>query len=418
MFPRVRLFSLIAIALVCSTGSAEAQIGDRVSVPPRKLLDRYNLEQLWLSHAVIDSSRDRVTNLVLDEETVYVQTKNGFISALDSRSGAQRWAQLLARLDTPQFPLISNSDTVLVNAGMSMFAVDKWSGSELWHINLPEQVSTSPAMDEERVFLATGSGSVYAFDLAKVLELYRQHKLPEWGFQARLWRHRTSKAIRYSPLSYDGQITFASETKTIYSVNAADDSLVFQMETPDAVTAPIVRSEDKLFVATGDQRLYCLNAQRGTTLWVFIARANIPDSPNLINNRCYVSPNDGSLHCLNKETGVLLWEQFGARGVLAETENYVVSQDKLGNVLLISPQEEQQTAQIIARLPLRDFSIRAENELTDRIYLATPSGMVICLKEKGISYPKFFKNPDKRPLEPIFTDDNAAAPVEENTGAF
>ncbi|HSG68944.1 MAG TPA: PQQ-binding-like beta-propeller repeat protein [Planctomycetaceae bacterium] len=371
-----------------------------------------------MSHAVIDSSRDRVTNLVLDEETVYIQTKNGFISALDSRSGAQRWAQLLARLDTPQFPLISNSDTVLVNAGMSMFAVDKWSGSELWHINLPEQVSTSPAMDEERVFLATGSGSVYAFDLAKVLELYRQHKLPEWGYQARLWRHRTSKAIRYSPLSYDGQITFASETKTIYSVNAADDSLVFQMETPDAVTAPIVRSEDKLFVATGDQRLYCLNAQRGTTLWIFIARANIPAAPNLINNRCYVSPNDGSLHCLNKETGVLLWEQPGARGVLAETENYVVSQDELGNVLLISPQEEQQTSQIIARLPLRDFSIRAENELTDRIYLATPSGMVICLKEKGISYPKFFKNPDKRPLEPIFTDDNAAAPVEENAGAF
>jgi hypothetical protein len=43
---------------------------------------------------------------------------------------------------------------------------------------------------------------------------------------------------------------------------------------------------------------------------------------------------------------------------------------------------------------------------------------VICLKEKGISFPKFFKNPDKLPLEPIFADDNAVAPVEENTGAF
>ncbi|HSG68945.1 MAG TPA: hypothetical protein VLA12_00945 [Planctomycetaceae bacterium] len=40
MLPRVRLFSLIATALVCSTGSVEAQTGNRVSVPPRKLLDR------------------------------------------------------------------------------------------------------------------------------------------------------------------------------------------------------------------------------------------------------------------------------------------------------------------------------------------------------------------------------------------
>jgi hypothetical protein len=273
-------------------------------------------------------------------------------------------------------------------------------------------------MDEERVFLATGSGSVYGFDLAKILELYRQNKLPEWGFQAQLWRHKTSKTIRFSPLTYDGQLTFASETKTMYSVNAADDSLVFQMETPETVSAPLVQSEGKLFVATGDQRLYCFNAQRGTTLWIFVARANIPDAPSLINDRCYVSPNDGSLHCLNVESGVPLWELLGAKHVLAETENYVISEDKLGNILLLSPQEEQQTARIIARLPLRDFSIRIENDLTDRIYLATPSGLVICLKEKGISFPKFFKNPDKLPLEPIFADDNAVAPVEENTGAF
>lgn len=412
MLSRVRFLSLIAIALVCSTGSAIAQVGNRTSIPSRKLLDRYNLEQLWLSHAVIDSSRDRVTNLVLDEETVYVQTRNGFISALDSRTGAQRWAQLLARLDTPQFPLISNSNTVLVNAGMSMYAVDKWTGSELWHVQLPEQVSTSPAIDEERFYLATGTGSVYAFDLSKVLELYRQNKLPEWSFQARVWRHQTSKAIRFSPLTHDGQLTFASDTHTVYSVNTADDSLVFQMELPEPVTAPIVQSENKLFVATGDQRMYCLDAQRGTTLWVFVARANIPETPIVIHNRCYVTPNDGSLHCLNIETGIPLWEMPGARNMLAETENYVVSQDKLGNLLLLSPQEEQQTAQIIARLPMRSFSIRAENSLTDRIYLATPSGLVICLKEKGVSFPKFFKNPDKSPLEPIFAEDDAAAPVE------
>ena len=409
MFSRVRVLGLVIISLACTSGSADAQIGRGAQLPTRKLLDRYNLEQLWTTRAVINPSRDRVSNLVLDEETVYVQTQNGYITAFDSQSGAQRWAQLLARVDTPQFPLISNSETVLVNAGMSMFAVDKWTGGELWSINLPEQVSTSPAMDEERVFLATGSGSVYAFELKKVLELYRQNRLPEWGFQARLWRHSTSKPIRFSPISYDGQITFASETKTIYSVNAADDSLVFQMEMPENVTSPMVRSDGKLYVATGDQRLYCFDAQRGTTLWVFIARSSISHAPVVINNRCFVSPNDGSLHCLNTETGVALWEQKGATRMLAETENYIVSQDKQDNILLLSPNEDQSGVRIVARLPLRDFTIRVENELTDRIYLAAPSGLVICLKEKGVGFPKFFKNPDKRPLEPIFTDENSAA---------
>jgi outer membrane protein assembly factor BamB len=407
MLSRVRFFLLLAMILLGLPRLGSTQLPGRVELPSRSLLDRYNLERLWLTNAVIDSSRDRVMTLVLDEESVYVQTENGFITALDSRSGTKRWAQLLARIDTPQFPLTSNDQTVLVNAGMSMFAVDKWSGGLNWSMHVPEQVSTSPAIDPEHIFMSTGTGRVYGYDLHMVQKMYTQNRLPESEFRARLWRQKTSKPIRYPPLSHDGQITFASDTNTLYSVNSEDGSLVFQMEMPAAITAQPVRSGNRLFIATADQRLYCLNAQRGTTNWIFVARANIPYAPILIGNYCHISPNDGSLHCVDIETGAVLWVQEGAERVLARTESYLVSQDRLGNVLLLETDNEQGTSRIAARLPMRHFSIRTENELTDRIYMATPSGMVMCLTEKGGKYPTFFRNPDKRPLEPFFADESS-----------
>jgi hypothetical protein len=56
---------------------------------------------------------------------------------------------------------------------------------------------------------------------------------------------------------------------------------------------------------------------------------------------------------------------------------------------------------------MKSFKFKIANDLTDRIYLVSEQGQTLCLRERGNSFPKFFRNPDRRPVEPIFADENA-----------
>lgn len=405
--PRSRyLFLVITAGLILSeTNAVRAQQG----LPSQSLLNRYGLEILWSSQAVINVSRDKINHVVLDEETVYVQTRNGFVTAFDSQTGIRRWAQLVGNIDSPQLPLVSNSDTVLVTSGIRLYAMDKWTGSELWEVAIPEAAGTSPVMDDSRVFIASQHGSVYAFDLEKIYELYHQNRLPQWSHLARLWRHKTSKPIAFRPVLYGDQLTFVSETGVMYSVKAKNDQLVFQQTTELKVAAPLVESESYLFVATDDNHLYCLDKERGTLQWHAITRSRVRNTPTIIYNRCYLTTVDGTLYCFDKHTGVELWTVPNATSFVAKTNSYIVSEDTLGSLLLLSPDSTESEVTEVGRLPFREFKFKAQNSLTDRIYLVTEQGLVVCLRERGDSFPVFFKNPERRPIEPIFVDESELA---------
>ena len=193
----------------------------------------------------------------------------------------------------------------------------------------------------------------------------------------------------------------------MYSVRPETDKLVFQMSTNHSISAPMMELAGRLYVCTEDHHVYCLNSQRGTVYWDFIARGPVTSQPHIVNNRCYVSTVAGSVYCINAETGVNEWESEESYGFIAKTENYVVTEDRLGNMLLLSLDATGTDVTIAARLPMKTFKFKVANDLTDRIYLVSEQGQILCLRERGNSFPKFFRNPDRRPLEPIFADENA-----------
>ena len=259
------------------------------------------------------------------------------------------------------------------------------------------------------MFIASQHGSVFAFDLERIYELYHQNRLPQWSHLTRIWRHKTSKPIEHRPVLYDDQLTFVSETGILYSVKSKNDQLVFQQTTDLKISAPLVQSGPHLFVATEDNHFYCLDKNRGTLQWHFIARDQVKNAPVIINNRCYVNTASGTMYCLDASTGEQLWLVDNAKNFVAKTESYVVSEDSLGNLLLLTPNATESEVALTGRLPFRGFRFKAQNPLTDRIHLVSSSGLVVCLRERGESFPKFFKHPERRPIEPVFVGEEETA---------
>jgi len=69
--------------------------------------------------------RDKVAHLALDEESIYVQSTGGAVTAFDTETGQKRWAVQLGREDVPSYAATSNDEIVLINAGVFMHAIKK-----------------------------------------------------------------------------------------------------------------------------------------------------------------------------------------------------------------------------------------------------------------------------------------------------
>ena len=125
----------------------------------------------------MNPAREKVRHISLDEEHLYMQSSGGVTTAFDNETGKRLWAVQLGRRDLPSYPAVSNGDQVLIVNGIQMFVLDKFTGEIQWEIRLPKQPSTSPAMDDRKVYVGMLDGSIFAFDIMEQLVPNRGGKL-------------------------------------------------------------------------------------------------------------------------------------------------------------------------------------------------------------------------------------------------
>lgn len=427
---------LTAAQLLMLNSVAQAQLtSTERALPSRQLLSRYGLELAWWGQGVMNPSRDKVEHLSSDEDCVYVQSTGGIITAFDAQTGQRRWAVQLGQFDPPSFQVVTNETLALVVVGTHMYGLDKISGKTLWSLRLPGQASTSPAADAQRVYVGMLDGSLYAFDLKTIRELYRDNRLPEWSHVAIVWRYATSKEISSPPLIFGSRLAMASRDGNVYAVTTERRQLVFQFETDAPIVAPITRMDDILYLTSEDFSFYALRVkpqappppnkkygegaldeqivrrdrESGKVVWEFTSGLPIRTAPYAVVSDVYVLPDRGGFYCLASRTGEQRWWQPQAINYVATTSKRVYGTDRDLNLLVMS----RQTGDVQGALPLRRFSKRFANDRTDRIVMSTDSGLVMMLREQGKVIPTFHMYPDRLPLLPEFAPAEGEAAAED-----
>jgi len=433
------LMSAVLAVLACVPADAWAQ---QATLPTSRELSRFGLERLWWSQATVDVRRDHVRHMVLDEDNLYVQSSGGTITAFDAETGRKRWAAQLGRQDAPSYAATSNERLVLVITGITMYALDKFSGDMEWELQLPNQPSTSVTMDQSQVYYGTLDGSVYSYDLKTIRELHLENRLPQFSNAAMKWRYKTAGEVTTPPLSAGGILNFASRDKSLYSVVALDRHLQWQFETNKRVSAPLgffADQEDRngnnqldpgedlngnevldnagfLLLATEDFNVFCINQQTGTIRWQFVAGLPLRVQPRVVGQDVYAFPDRGGMYCLNRVTGRQRWWRPGIKDYVGATRSLVFVSDGVGSLVILSRVD----GALIGSLPYRDLSVRVGNELSDRLYLSTHTGLVVTLRESGTEFPTYHKFPERQPLVPEFDsglDEPEAADTTTDTSA-
>ena len=407
---------VFAACLLCIIGTTDDVAGQsvrgRFQIPMRSTLDRYGLERVWVGQATLNPSRDKLSHVVLDEEVVIAQASSGIVTAFDSETGRKFWSVQLGRTDLKSFAAVTNQDQVIVIAGSQVYAVQKYTGELLWQHEIPEQPSVSPSMDEKNLYNGTLQGNVYAYDLATIQSLYKESKLDGWRHEARRWSFRTGHKIQTPPVTgqrkqktktkiADRVVAFANASNQLYSVGTLRGELIFQFETDEAVSTPMAQRNEWVLMASQDFRLYCININNGGLRWIFPSGRPIKMPPRIIGQNIFLTPDLAGLLCLDFETGERLWWRQGIKRFLGATPELVFAADASNNIAVL----DRRSGSPIGTLALSHYKVHMENDRTDRLYLATTTGQIVCIRQKGRSFPIYHKHPERRPIMPEFAQD-------------
>jgi outer membrane protein assembly factor BamB len=373
-------------------------------LPDDRDLERIGLTTAWWGQAVVDASQDEIEYLIPDEQIVLAQSRQGLLTAFRADTGRILWSVLLGGPGVRAFPAVMNDVEVVVTAGVKMFSLDKTTGVTRWELRLPSHPSCTPEIDENQVYIGTVDGSVYAYDLRIIRQLFSERKLPQYTHFAQVWRYKTPLEV-VSIASTGTIVNFVSRIGSLYGVEARERKLRYQLETNAQITTPLGRGADTIYLASLDARMLSLDIQTGHLRWIFTSGTPILKQPRVIGNSIYVSPSNFGLFALEAATGGEQWRQLRAESFLASGEKQLYATDALLSLLAV----DRASGRITGRVSMRQFTVRVPNELTDRIFMATPAGLVVCIHERGQTFPIFHKNPDRRPITPDLAPDEGAS---------
>ena len=176
------------------------------------------------------------------------------------------------------------------------------------------------------------------------------------------------------------------------------------------ITAPLATFGDNLYVATADSNFICLSIRElrepstaANTLprGKFTTGGPIVRRPVLTDDSLYVVGERWGLIRLRHRTLEPLWNERLPDGrvrarpngevaqVLSVSPNYVFALDRRGKLLVI----DAVRGATLSSFDVSAFSVPVTNEVNDRVYLASNSGLLLCLRDRNKVVPVALRKP-------------------------
>lgn len=192
----------------------------------------------------------------------------------------------------------------------------------VWRHRIPAEVSASPIVVGNLLYIAAENGNLYAFDLTT-------HK--------QVWLYHAEGGIGSTPAVADGRLYALSRDGCLTALDAASGKALWRFKTggearfgvpggygmpktegitPDPwdfwLSSPLVEA-GRVYFGSSDHHVYALDAQTGAKLWAFEADDSIHAAPALSQGRMFIGTWGTRFYALDAQTGAKLWDFQGGK---------------------------------------------------------------------------------------------------------
>jgi outer membrane protein assembly factor BamB len=415
-----------AIAATYTTGCVEAAVRAKIISEPTAA--RHGLTRPWFGQLQIHRGMTELQHMVLHNGTLFLQTDNATLHAIDAETGQSLWSAQVGRRGHPSMAPGVNDDLVGVVNGSFLYVVNRFNGKILWKAQTDGAPGAGAALSDVRAYVPMVDGLVASYRLetlkdpmAELMKIQADQLTEEEKAEMEVERRETIRLQQeYIPplLCRSWGRIFVSPVVTIQSEGEelvawpTDRGLIFvgRIDRPEErafsiryrlktsgeiVAPPTYRPPDPadpadhgtLFAASQDGFIHALMAHNGDPLWRFSAGEPLVQPPVYVNGHLFAAVQLGGLHCLDAKTGDQKWWSPNILQFVAMSKDRVYAVDDLKRLVALS----LETGSRLDTMSILGHEFQLINTETDRIYLADRSGLVQCLHEVGFAEPLVHK---------------------------
>lgn len=368
-FARQGATLLATLAFAALPGAPLAAQVLQARLPDETQLSRAGLVRQWFTVASLDPLRDQVGAATLIGDRLYVQTTGGALQALDAESGRRIWVAQVGSPEPETFAVAANSSALFVVNSTDLFMLDKETGNQLWHTELQNTPSASPAATDTELFVPTFRGQLDVYDIAE---------------RRISWYYATGSPILSQPLVTLDNVAFANAKGNLYVAYRDRRALNFRYQTDAPVAAPLGKiGEEWILLASEDYNLYCLRVTNGQTRWRFAAEGPILRAPTPIGSEVYVIAEGKGMFEIDANTGLERWHNPHPARFVSAGPTKIYTRDRLGSLVIL----DRETGRLRGAVDASRFDVPVRNVENDRIYLASSRGLIVCLREVELDRP-------------------------------
>lgn len=213
-----------------------------------------------------------VSSPVIDEGIVYFGSEDSTWYALDLASGAVKW-KLKTHAAIRSTPVIYRDRVFLTGGNGVLACADKKTGAISWRIvfdqtaqfmgersyDFADYFYSTPLIDNDIVYLATGNGAMNAFQSST---------------GTLIWRYQADDIIHGQPVIAADKIIFGCFDGNIYALNKVTGQRSWKFKTighqyfpKGEVQGLLATDGQRVFAGARDYNFYALDAASGTSLW-------------------------------------------------------------------------------------------------------------------------------------------------------
>ena len=221
-------------------------------------------------------------------------------------------------------PAVSGDRVYVGSSDGRLYAIDRASGAERWQFASKGPIASSPAVHGDLVYISSVDGLVYAVETATGKQ--------RWVFATKGERRFTAPGIHgaiprtermpdpfdvflSSPTVANNTVYIGSGDQHVYALDAVTGALRWQFEAGDVIHASPAVANGLVYIGSWDRQLYALDAATGRERWRYTTgndtttynQIGIASSAAVAGGLVFVGGRDGHFHAVDANTGALKW---------------------------------------------------------------------------------------------------------------
>ncbi len=325
--------------------------------------------------------KPEMTSLGVPPTILYVQSSDGTLHAFDAETGQSIWAIIVGNPRYQTLAPAANDKYVATINGSKLHLLDRLTGEQIWARSLQRNPTIGPVISQDIVFAPSMAGKIEGHWLPKETTEEVAERLtlerPTWYFQG------DSQVT--APMTVTANtLSWPTHSGRVYVAELGTPAVVFRMRTGDTIyssTVPI--PPNRLAIASTDGYIYLIDETSGDLIWEYSAGEGIREPIVSFGEHVYAITEFGNLHCVSIADGMRRWLATRMRHFVSASSDRLYVMDQLQRLVAL----DQRSGGRITQLSTGEFNTPFVNTQTDRIYLATRDGGLMCLRELQAEIP-------------------------------